>query len=288
MDINRLQYFLAVVETGGFTKAADSLFISQPSLSISIRKLEQELGVRLFERGQRRAVLTPAGQFFLEIAREILDKYQFALNNLRNFRNQPTLRLGILRTLRIEDFSRMIALFREENSNSIIELRDGTVKDLHNWLEQGEVDLVVTELNNLENTKNSIVLFQQDFLLAVPPDHPFASKDRVSLAELDDQSFIGRNQCEVWGKAPQLFQENGIEPRVVYLADREEWAISMIRSGFGITIMPVWKGLSDIVYVPIAEIDLSRIVGMKWRINQHSDLVKQFRMFAAQYNWPSV
>ncbi|BAC92368.1 LysR family transcriptional regulator [Gloeobacter violaceus] len=288
MDINQIRYFLAIVETGGFTKAADSLLISQPSLSVSIRRLERELGVTLFERGGRRAVLTPAGQFFLGTARAIWDRYQFVLNGLRDFRSQPTLRLGILRTFRIDDFSKMIIIFREKCSNAVIEFRDGTVKDLHNWLEQGEVDLIVTELTSLEDTETSLALFQQDYLLAVPQNHPFAHRDRVSLAELDDQPFIGRNNCEIWGRAPQMFEAAGVEPRVVYLADREEWAISMIKSGLGITIMPVWQGLSDIVYVPIAEADLSRTVGLKWRAQQNSDIVKLFRVFAANYAWQGV
>lgn len=285
MDINQIRYFLAIVETGGFTKAADSLFISQPSLSVSIRRLERELGVTLFERGGRRAVLTPGGQFFLATAQAMWDNYQFALKGLRDFHSQPTMRLGILRTFRIDDFSEMITTFREQYSNAVIELRDGTVKDLNNWLEQGDVDVIVTELKSFEDTDTSLVLFQQDFLLAVPKNHPFADKDKVSLAELDDQPFIGRNNCEIWGRAPQIFESAGVEPRVVYLADREEWAISMVKSGLGITIMPVWRNLPDIKYVAIAEANLSRTVGLKWRAQQNSDIVKLFRDFAANYSW---
>ncbi len=148
MDINQIQYFLAIVETGGFTRAADSLLISQSSLSVSIRRLERELNISLFERGGRRAILTPAGQFFLETAQEIWEKYQSALNGLINFRDQPTIRLGILRTFRIDDLCRMITMFRAEHPNLVIELRDGSAKDLHNWLEQGDVDLLMTELTS--------------------------------------------------------------------------------------------------------------------------------------------
>ena len=288
MDINQIKYFLAIVETGGFTKAADSLFISQPSLSVGIKRLERELGVILFERGGRRAVLTPAGQFFLDTAQDILDKYEFALNGLRRFSKQPTLRLGVLRTLRIEDFARMIALFQQDHPNAVIELRDGMVNDLHLWQEKGEVDLIVTELSNPDDSDFSLALFQQDFLLAVPKDHPFAAKEQVSLMDLDDQPFIGRSMCEIWGKAPQIFEAKGIEPRVVYLADREEWAISMLKSGLGITIMPVWNDLPDIVYVPIAGMELSRTVGLKWRASQTSELVNHFRQFASEYIWPSI
>jgi DNA-binding transcriptional LysR family regulator len=130
MDTNQIRYFLAIVETGGFTKAADSLMLSQPALSLSMRRLEQELGVTLFERGGRRAMLTPAGQFFLETARDILNQYEVALNGLRTFSSQPSLRLGMLRTLRIDDLSRMITTFREQYPNIVIELRDGSAKDL--------------------------------------------------------------------------------------------------------------------------------------------------------------
>lgn len=285
MDINQIQYFLAIVKTGGFTKAADSLFISQPSLSISIKKLERELGVTLFERGNRRTTLTPAGSFFLETAKEMLELYQNSLNVLSNFRTQPVLKLGVLRTLRIEDLSRMITLFREKRPDAVIEIRDGTVQDVHNWLERGDVDLIITELANIEDIDISLVLFKQDFLLAVPTSHPFTRKDQVALNELGDQPFIGRSQCEIWGKAPKLFRSEGVDPQVIYLADREEWAISMVQSGLGITIMPVWQGLTDIVYIPIAGLNLSRTVGLKWRMNQNSELIKQFKLFASQHSW---
>jgi len=284
MDINQIRYFLAIVDTGGFTKAADSLSISQPALSVSIRRLEQELGVTLFERGGRRAVPTPAGQFFLDTARNILNQYQVALNELRTFHNRPNLRLGVLRTLRIDDLAKMITAFREQFSNAIVELRDGTAQDLSNWLDLGDVDLLLTELMSPEESETSLTLFQQDYLLAVSPDHPFAQKAQVSLAELDHQPFIGRTNCAIWGQAPQMFEAAGIEPHVVYLADREEWAISMIKSGLGITIMPVWKNLSDVVYVAIAEANLSRTVGLKWRMQQNSEIVKRFRAFAATYS----
>jgi DNA-binding transcriptional LysR family regulator len=288
MDINQIQVFLAVVETGGFTKAAESLLISQPSLSVSIKRLERELNISLFERGGRKAILTPAGQFFLATAREMWEKYQSVLNGLISFRNQPTLRLGILRTFRIDDLCGMITMFRAEHSNVVIELRDGNAKDLYNWLEQGDVDLLMTELTSLEDAETSLALFQQDYLLAVPKDHPFAKKSQVSLVELDNQLFIGRNNCEVWGRAPQMFEAVGIEPRVVYLADREEWAISVIKAGLGITIMPVWNDLKDIAYVPIAEAHLSRTIGLKWRVQQNSEIVSLFRAFAADYTWQSI
>ncbi len=143
-------------------------------------------------------------------------------------------------------------------------------------------------LTSLENAETSLALFQQDYLLAVPKGHPFAQRNQVSLVELDNQLFIGRNNCEIWGRTPQMFEAAGIEPRVVYLADREEWAISVIKAGLGITIMPVWNDLTDVAYVPIAEAHLSRTVGLKWRVQQNSEIVNLFRAFAADYAWQSM
>jgi DNA-binding transcriptional LysR family regulator len=143
-------------------------------------------------------------------------------------------------------------------------------------------------LTSLEDTETSLALFQQKYLLAVPSNHPFAQRGTVTLAELDDQPFIGRNNCEIWGKAPQLFDAAGIEPRVVYLADREEWAISLVKAGLGVTIMPVWNDLSDVVYVSIAETNLFRTVGLKWRLQQNSEIVILFRAFASNYSWQGV
>ena len=83
MDLYQIEYFLAIAEYGGFSLAADRLNVSQPSLSNGIKKLEKELGVLLFERGGRRALLTPAGKSFVEQAENIRQQYQSALNLVR-------------------------------------------------------------------------------------------------------------------------------------------------------------------------------------------------------------
>jgi DNA-binding transcriptional LysR family regulator len=144
MDLYQLHYFLAIVETGGFTKAAERLFVSQPSLSAGIKKLEQELGVVLFERGGRRAVLTTAGKFFLTKATTILSEYQSTLRELKEFHQQPTLRIGTLRTIRIASLATLIRDFQTQYPNVLFELLDGTVNELHTWLEDGEIDLAIT------------------------------------------------------------------------------------------------------------------------------------------------
>ena len=159
MDLSQLRYFLAIVETQGFTKAAELLFVSQPSLSAGIKKLEQELGVVLFERGGRRAVLTAAGQIFLEKARNIINEYQSALQTLKDFQQYPTLRLGVACTLRISVISSLVSAFRVIHPHITIELKDSYVSNLNKLLESGEVDIILTVLDRDVNHNNSVVLF---------------------------------------------------------------------------------------------------------------------------------
>ncbi|MBD0263270.1 MAG: LysR family transcriptional regulator [Tolypothrix sp. Co-bin9] len=285
MDLYQIKYFLTVVEAGGFTKAAERLFISQPSLSVGIKKLEQELGVTLFERGGRRAILTHPGKHFLEKAQAILHEYESALSELKNFQKQENLKIGVLRTIRIDNLSRLIATFREKYPSVALQLCDGNLEELRTWLELGEIDLAITVLGNNEDSKTSVSLFQQRRLLAVPKTHPLAEKETITLGELDGVPYIERINCELWGESRKWFESEGIQPHVVYKADHEEWVVSLVSAGLGVTIMPEWQGLSDIKYIPIANANLDRLVGLVWRAKQDSEVVNVFRTFAVNHDW---
>lgn len=285
MDLYQIRYFIAIAETGGFNKAAERLFVSQPSLSVGIKKLEQELGVILFERGGRRAVLTPAGKFFHSKATIILNEYQATLRELKGFQNQPTLRLGTLRTIRITSLAGLISAFQAQYPNVLIELLDGAVRELRDWLEQGEIDLGITVLNSSLDTKTSLALFQQRRSLAVSVNHPFAQRGTVRLMELEGQPYIDRIHCELWGETRQLFESKALQPHIVYRADREEWVISLIAAGLGVAIMPEWQDIPGIAYIPISDLPLHRTVSLVWRINYKSEVINNFSAFAASHNW---
>jgi DNA-binding transcriptional LysR family regulator len=285
MDLYQIKYFLAIAEMGGFTKAAEHLFVSQPSLSAGIKKLEQELGVTLFERGGRRAIPTPAGKHFLEKAKTILDQYQSAMRELKGFQAKKTLKLGALRTIRITELSGLIGSFQAKYPNMSIELCDGNIEELRKWLEEGEIDLAVTVLGNNIDPKTSLALFEQRRLLAVAKTHPLAQRETVSLAELDGLPYIERINCEMWGESQNLFESQGIALRTVYKADHEEWVISLVAAGLGVAIMPEWQGVPDIAYIPITNLNLLRTVGLIWRMRQESELVSIFRTFATSHNW---
>ena len=281
MDLYQIEYFLAIAKYGGFSKAAERLDLSQPSLSTGIKKLEKELGVVLFERGGRRALLTPAGQSFLEQAENIRQQYRSALGKIRDFQTRPILKLGVVCTLRISSISNLVSRFRTQYPHITLELRDGPIDEIARWLEEGEIDLALTVLKGNESSKIALNLFQQSLKLAVPETHPFAQRDTIPFAELDGQPYIQRISCEFWRESPHIYESAGVHPHIVYIANQEEWVIHLIRAGLGISIMPEWSNLSGIKYVSVESIDLCRTIGLKWRQHQNLELVNLFRDFTA-------
>ncbi|MDJ0597900.1 MAG: LysR family transcriptional regulator [Crocosphaera sp.] len=285
MNLDQIHYFLAIVETESFTQAAEKLLLSQPSLSSAIKKLERELGVILFDRGGRRTTLTPAGEVFLTKARQILEDYEQALYQLRDFHKQPTLRLGILSTLSIASVAGLIRCFRQEHPDIILELRSSHADDLDRCLAEKEIDLAITALNETDNTETSLTLFNQHFLLGVPSIHPFAQREIINLNELDNQPYIQRINCEFWRADPLIYESAGVYPNMIYRADCEEWVIALIQAGFGMSVMPEWKNLSNVVYVDIEEMNLERTVGLKWNSKHNLNVVSLFCDLAAQQDW---
>ena len=293
MDLYQVRYFLTIAETGNFSRAAERLYLSQPSLSTGIKKLEQELGVTLFERGGRRTVLTPAGRSFLDKAAVMMQQYQAAVNEMKGFHSQPTLRVGVLSTMRVAALAHLVSSFQHQHPNVTIELLDSTVEKLREGLDQGAIDVALTVLSLQTSAGSSLrdesqtsqALFRQPLLLAVPKSHPFAQRASIRLIELNGQPFIERVNCEFFQQEYQLLAAAAVQPKVIYRACHEEWVISLIRAELGISIMPYWHGLTDIAYLSVSKLNFQRTIGIKWRVHQRTELVEQFCHFAVSHDW---
>ena len=285
MELYQIRYFLTIAEVKSFTKASEQLYVSQPSLSAGIKKLEQELDVVLFERGGRRILLTAAGQRFQESAQAILAAYQSARHDLQQLKEQPTLQIGILHTLRSSNIAKIIGAFHKQYSHVTVVVLSGHLQDLQDWLEQGKIDLAITWLREQDNLQNSQFLFHQPLTLAIPHHHKFAQAKSVCLADLDGQPYIERINCEFWRAYDKMFEAAGVKPNIVYSANNEEWVISLIQEGMGISIMPTWADLTTIIYVPMTDLSLSRTIGLRWRSQQELKPLEWFRDFAMEHDW---
>lgn len=135
MNFNQLRYFIEVAETNSFTKASENLFISQPSLSVSIKKLEESLGVKLFNRGKNMMILTNSGKYLLAQAKTILAEIELVETKLRqSHQENKLLRIGILHSLPIAYIAKLISNFSKNNPDIMLEQISGSMMELEKWL----------------------------------------------------------------------------------------------------------------------------------------------------------
>ncbi len=289
MNLNYIRYFLVAAETGSFTEASERLFITQPSLSVSIQKLEQSLGVKLFERQNKRQKnpvrLTSSGKHFLDKARDILNRFEAVKAELRHNSFSPQmLKIGILRTLPIVYVARLISDFTRASPSVVIEQVSGSIAELDDWLEKGDIDLAITILPGEKGRRRTSqllfqqkILFQQQYLAAVAEDHPLAARPSLSLSELDGLLYIDRTKCEIRDYLQKEFLERGICPKVIHRAENDGLSNALVAAGAGLAVTPDQGRLPGIVPLPFSDLNLARPVSLGWRPGQNLKTVSLFR-----------
>ena len=284
MNLNQLKYFLVVAETGSFTKASERLFIAQPSLSVGIQKLEEDLGIKLFERGKKRILLTNAGKYFLNKAKGILNEFELMKKEIYyNCQNFNILKLGTLNTLSVVHLAKLISNFSNFSPNIMIEQLSGNIVELQNWLERGDIDLAITVLKNKEDRTASQLLFQENYLVAVAEGHSLVEKESLFFGDLDGLPYIDRIQCEKRDELQKVFVARDICPKITYRVTHEELSNALVAAGIGIAIMPAQSSIPGIVHLPLSDFNLIRQVGLVWRPEQNLKAVSLFHEFSTLY-----
>ncbi|MFD2134755.1 LysR family transcriptional regulator [Novosphingobium resinovorum] len=143
IDQYLLRYFLAVAETGNFSRAARRVSVTQPTLSVGIAKLERELGARLFDRDRQRVALTPGSRFLVR-ARRIAAEYEHALVELSEVTDPTLLRIGVLNTIPTRLVEGWLTAHRALGSGETLEILDGSERDIAERLERGRIDLALS------------------------------------------------------------------------------------------------------------------------------------------------
>ena len=237
MDLYLLRYFLAVVETGSFTRAADRTFVTQPTLSAGIKKLESQVGHILFERSNRRVFLTDAGTRFLPRAKAILHECNLAMQSLEETATAPVLRLGVLTTLSNRAVGELLARYKKAEPRVTVEVYDGTEQELTNRLDDRNLDYALSVFRG-ESEDKALPLFEEKYVFILPPDHRLASKKSVGAADLAEDYMIVRSRCEVLSETSRYFTDQNVRPRLVYRTPNDSRAIAMVAAGIGGTVVP--------------------------------------------------
>ena len=258
VELYLIRYFVAVIEAGGFTKAAASLNITQPTLSAGIRKLEEGLGVTLFRRSGRRVFLTPAGTRFLMRAREIMQLCNAAVREAAET-GQPTVaRLGVLVTIPAALVAAVVAEYRRSPTALPLDLVEGTEHELANRLKDGSLDFSLT-LDRGENPGVAVgPVFEEGYTLALPAAHPLAERPVLSAEDVMHEPMIVRQRCEVLSETSRHFTDRNVRPRFAFRSVSDERVLALVGAGLGLTVMPDSYTHPRVARVPMAGFDLRR------------------------------
>lgn len=274
MNLRQLQYLVALDEQRHFGKAAEACFVSQPTLSTQLKKLEDELGVTLVERAPRRVLFTDSGLAILAEARAVLEHTR----KLREIARETTaggarsVRLGIFPTLAPYLLPRVLpALHRDFPELELLLVEEKTVTILEK-LHRGTLDAVIVALPLAEDGLEQRFLFEEPFVLAVPASHRFADRKTVQLHDLEGERLLllEDGHC-LRDQALDVCALAGATERNGFRATSLETLRHMVATKVGMTLLPVLatqppvarvEGLS---LVPFAGKPPSRKITMAWR-----------------------
>ena len=190
MEFDQLRYFLQVAERGNFTRAAEDLAISQPALSRSIQKLEEELGQPLFERRTRSVSLTDTGTLLQPRAQQILSIIEDTKAEITDDGESGRVRIGASPTVAPYFLPEVLQRFSTAFPQASLIVQENTTDVLLKSCTQGEIDLAIVALPVPAKYLEIEELFEEELLLVLPPDHPLAEKPRIRMSDVEPFPFV--------------------------------------------------------------------------------------------------
>lgn len=259
MNLRDLKYLVALADHKHFGHAAAACFVSQPTLSTQIKKLEDELGVPLVERAPRKVMLTPAGRDAAERARRIVAEVEQMKEAARRSQDPEagTVRLGIFPTLGPYLLPHVVPSIRKRFPQLELLLIEEKSDVLLSRLREGKLDAGILALPLQDDQLHTEFLFEEPFLLAVPESHPLAQRDSLSLRELSNQQLLllEDGHC-LREQALDVCRISGANEKSEFRATSLETLRQMVAANVGVTLLPTLA-----VKPPVARSDNIHLLG---------------------------
>ncbi|EME99880.1 LysR family transcriptional regulator [Streptomyces mobaraensis NBRC 13819 = DSM 40847] len=250
MDVRQLEYFLAVVDRGGFGRAASALYVSQPSLSQAVRALERDVGAELFHRIGRRVVLTEAGRALIDPARAAVRSLEAARASVASVRELRSGRLDIaaMPSQAIEPLTTLMRSYAERYPGVVVTVGAAfTARDVVEAVRTGAVELglLATAGAVPDAEVRSRVLGEQRFVLLAPPGGPFAGRDRVRCEELAGRRLIvGRPGTGMRAYVDSL-RDRGVDFTVTAETEHRVALLPLVLAGVGLAVVTeAWRDVA--------------------------------------------
>lgn len=267
MEVHQLRYFCAVAETGSFTRAAEREQVAQPSLSQQIMKLEEELGVRLFDRLGRSVRLTDLGQIFLPRARSILLELRSAKEEVAEKQSSVAgvVCVGVIPTIAPYYLPARVAEFLHKYPRAAITVVEDVTVRLVDRLRAGLIDLAVMALPARGQDLECWELRTERLFAILPKNHPLAKKRTVHLKELRQDPFLLLREDHCFREtAIEVCKQARVVPQIVFESGQFSSILAMVGAGLGISIVPemALEHRPDCCSVLISDERASRTIGV--------------------------
>ncbi|WP_416759755.1 hydrogen peroxide-inducible genes activator [Roseateles sp. So40a] len=278
MTLTELRYIVAVARERHFGRAAEACFVSQPTLSVAIKKLEEELDVKIFERGANEVTMTPLGEDIVRQAQSVIEQAS-AIKDIAKRGKDPLdgpLRLGIIYTIGPYLLPELVKHCIDLYPRMPLMLQENFTQKLLDMLRTGELDCAIMAEPFPDAGLAVAPLYDESFVVAVPAVHPLAKKERISAEELKAETMLllGNGHCfrdHVLEVCPEFarFSTDAEGIRKSFEGSSLETIKHMVASGMGVTVVPALSVPDHVPphlrYVPFEDPAPTRRVVLAWR-----------------------
>ena len=280
MTLTELRYIVTLAQSQHFGKAAELCNVSQPTLSIAVKKLEGELGVNLFERSKSNVRPTPIGQQIIHQSQRVLEEAAAIKDIAKSGSNQLStpLHIGAIFTIGPYLFPYFISPLQKTAPDMHLVIEEGYTSSLRKRLKSGEVDVILVSLPFSEPDIVVQPLYEEAFVVLLPKDHALASQTAIKKSDLDNENILmmGEGHCfrgQVTEILPNINQNRSSEASIRTMTEGSslETLCHMVSSGLGITVLPNSAAIGAVdrsdglVIKPFTEISPSRTTAIAWR-----------------------
>jgi DNA-binding transcriptional LysR family regulator len=279
MEIRQLEYFQAVSRHGSFTRAAEYLHVAQPSITNAIQKLEEELGIILFDRSQKKVALTAEGNAFLVRAERILRELKETIAEMNDFRNlnKGTIKVAVPPMIGAYLFPNIFTTFKKQFPNlELVVFEEGSLS-ARSMLEKEELDLGLVILPKHSLLLNTLPITQEQIVLCVSPEHRLAVEKTVAFSQLRNEQFIMLKEDSYHRQLViDECQKYGFTPRIVFSSSQIQTIKALVASNAGVSFLMemVTKDDRNIRSIPLST-PLDIRIGLAWKKDKYLSKASQ-------------
>ncbi len=272
-DLRQVRAFVALADTQSFTRAAESLFLTQSAVSHSIRSLEQQLEVPLVERSGKKIALTQDGVVFLRRCRSVITELEQATQEIEALKRwgQGRIRIGATHTLCEYLLPTVLREFKDCFPRCEIHIESGDTAELMNRLEEAQLDLVLGLGGRVPNWARFDTIFEDELVFVVSAQHPWAQKEEIPLEELASESYlIYAKRSETYRLIRNHFEGLGMKLRTTLNLGSMGALKEMARLGIGVGILSPWVAQSELEKGQLVRVKISKEpLAREWGVFYH-------------------